>query len=389
MMNIPRSNPVEGSSGRSHIFLPALTAAILAILISGVGICHARNFLSAVLNSYRDGDNLDRTKVSYMPPGPSGPDQIWDTGYTGILGQYVSGVSVFPDSVIVSTPDAIYYYKENTDSLSLTGYENRKSRISYDTPRLIRPSDMQYGDSVSGYYSGRGSYCGRLDLDISGFQYSVADAYGVIIADGDTIRDVLRVHCHREEALRPHDVSGVADTGVGLPDSIRPQIIEDCWLWFAAGCRYPVMESVDARGSGDIAGGDGIGQTYLFLPFSQAMTLAYDSENVGQRHNMPGVHDIPGNGGDMSDVFPVDADMTLSDDGHTVSISYRQGFKGDVTFVACDVTGRLLCSVTVNGDAGRHDLNMELTRQPTGNVVVVHVEAAGLHDSRKVYKEHV
>lgn len=152
-----------------------------------------------------------------MPPGPSGPDQIWDTGYTGILGQYVSGVSVFPDSVIVSTPDAIYYYKENTDSLSLTGYENRKSRISYDTPRLIRPSDMQYGDSVSGYYSGRGSYCGRLDLDISGFQYSVA----------------------------------------------------------------------------------------------------------------------------------------------------------------------------VNEDAGRHDLNMELTRQPTGNVVVVHVEAAGLHDSRKVYKEHV
>lgn len=385
-----QQNPNDRDLHPVHIKI--ICTVILLLHISSPLIALSRNCLTHGLNSHRGGDVLDRTRVSYVLPGDSGSNIVWNVDNAGILGQYISRISVVADTVVVGTHDAEYRYTENSDSLSLIGYENKISRISYDIPRLIRPSDMQYGDSISGYYSGKGTYCGKLHLDIAGFQYSVADAYGVIITDGDTIRDVLRVHCHREEVLNSREKSSA--TGIMSADSARallsdapPQVIEDSWLWFAAGCRYPVMETVEIRGCTDLPDDDNPGFTYLFLPYSQTMTLAYDSENVNKRltRQQQSGPTEPEEG--SSPAFPVKADMSLSDDGHSVSISYHQEFEGEVTFVVCDTKGRLLCSMSRKGDVGNHDSTLGLTRSPIGNVVVVRLEANGMSMSRKVYKE--
>lgn len=388
-----KRRPLNPGRGKVHLPLQfkILCAMILVLHIAGVSIGHSKNTITHGLNSYRDGDNLDRTRVSYIQPGAPARDMIWDSDNAAILGQYVSLISVVSDTVRVSTRDAEYHYRENSDSLSLIGYENKTSKILYDIPRLIRPSDMQYGDSISGYYSGKGVYCGKLHLDIAGLQYSVADACGVIIADGDTIRDVLRVHCHREEVLSPRDKasSGIvsADSARAILAKMAPQVIEDSWLWFADGCRYPVMETVEIHGNYEMADDDNPGFTYLFLPYSQTMTLASDNDNINRRQTRR----IPSGSTETdegaSPAFPVDADMTLSDDGRTVTISYHQNFKGEVKFVVCDTRGRLLCSVSRSGDIDTHDLSLDLMRPPVGNVVVVRLEANGMTMSRKVYKE--
>ena len=74
------------------------------------------------------------------------------------------------------------YYNIKGDSLLITGRESRLTKVLYDEPELFLRFPMQLGDSVEGYFHGRGTYCNRVALRNYGRYYTkVACVWGQIL----------------------------------------------------------------------------------------------------------------------------------------------------------------------------------------------------------------
>ena len=143
------------------------------------------------------------------------------------------------------------YYDVKGDSLLLTGHENRLTKMMYDEPELFLHFPMQLGDSVEGYFHGRGTYCNRIALHSYGrYHTKITEAGSMVLPEGDTLRHVLLIHTERitGEQYYPdihHDSLSIFTTDSIIkhlaPDTAK--VHENIYRWYAEGYRYPVLEA--------------------------------------------------------------------------------------------------------------------------------------------------
>lgn len=90
-----------------------------------------------------------------------------------------------------------------SDTLYIAGMENRDTRITYDDREACMYYPMHYGDSIEGYFQGHGVYCDELKLHVYGRYKTKADGCGwLVLPDGDTLRNVIRLHTERAFGVR-------------------------------------------------------------------------------------------------------------------------------------------------------------------------------------------
>lgn len=102
---------------------------------------------------------------------------------------------------------------------------------------------ISYGSKTQKSFYQKGIYSQSLPLSASGNSIVEADSYGsLIMHDGDTLRNVLRVHKCYSSYMRMSKFNN------GLPiDTIRDTLvkhIEDVYSWYAEEYRYPIVETV-------------------------------------------------------------------------------------------------------------------------------------------------
>ena len=149
---------------------------------------------------------------------------------------------------------------------------------------------MNYGDSLKGYLHGTGIYCDRQRVRSFGTWSLKADARGELILPSlDTLRHVIRLHLQQCISNRYYPLDSMNKV---LPafntDSIlyyqladTAMMVSDCYLWFAPGYRYPVLEYRSAFMKAIPS--QKLSAAYYCSPHVQE-ALAWDPENIKIRN---------------------------------------------------------------------------------------------------------
>ena len=359
-----------------------LRLACGALLCSLVCVHHASaQTITRPLNSYRGGDEITRLRVPYVEPGSKGENCIWEyDGSVSNAKECKQAVSAENGTITCLENHNLYHYSMKGDSLVSNGFENRTTRLDYLNGQPVLKYPFAYGDSIGGYYCGKGVYSDRLALFVWGKSYTVADAKGVLVNGNDTLRNIVRTHQHVEFRRKTPVVSqsgGIylydsEDSIKAAIDSISAGMTEDRYRWYMAGYRYPVMESISyCRLTADGIAEPYSSTTYLFLPDEQKATLQPDKDNERVREQL--AENADGNpSGDAADKFPVElSDIESGADGKSISFSYTLSESGSVLFCVYDSNSRLISSVSHGSQPeGTYTEHLTLKCAPNGSVML-------------------
>ena len=250
--------------------------------------------LTHSLNHPRGGDDVTRHVLPYVPPGSEGREAFWDLSTLTLHDEEERVLfSASSDTAFrVTRPQSVFRYCLTGDTLLCTGYSAPNLEVEYLRPRLALRYPFAYGDSIASFHYGEGRYSHVLNMAVYGQSFSKADAEGVLLLpEGDTLRHVLRVHEHSLLGQRLSPDRGIlclGDSAVFSDDTISCRLrtdsvtwTVDTYRWYAAGYRYPVLESVRAVVSTDLGEHTHFSRTFYHPAFEQA--YMEDADNLELR----------------------------------------------------------------------------------------------------------
>lgn len=191
-------------------------------------------------NAPRCGDSYTLRQLDYFSPGNEGKDVVWDFSELKSTGRKVQKEYFLSTDSVLSCVDgeSLSRYSLTDDTLYCLGYDTRLKHMDYTQPMTMMTYPFSYGYSITNPYGGTGDYCKRLILKNGGTLMVEADAEGVI-KEGDTLKNVLRVHTTRLNSVSMHALSDTL-----MSDTSRmKQEIEERYAWYVRGYRYPMYET--------------------------------------------------------------------------------------------------------------------------------------------------
>lgn len=368
----------------------ALRLCALLLAASAAPLASAQETVTVERNFPRDGDRLERAEVPFIPPGKGGEGTVWHCSFPASLAKSrPSSYRVRGGQASRLEEGTLYHSRLSGDSLLAAGFENRSTALEYAVPPLLLECPLAYGDSTGGVYGGQGIHGSRLHWAVWGRNHSVADGTGVLTDGTDTLRHILRVRLHREFAtatardtfpaslFRPDSIAARVDTATG-------KTVENRWLWYKAGCRYPVMETVEGRKAEGGKETRVYAATYLYLPDAQRLGLDSDLANELLEEELAS-HGTPGTAFSDDGSFPIAMDAQLGAGGKSLSLHYELSAEGPVSFYVYDSTGRLLAQAAYpSRPAGTYDEMLRFAADPVGSVLALTMQAGGQWQTVKV-----
>ncbi|MCF0180273.1 MAG: hypothetical protein HUJ97_08555, partial [Bacteroidales bacterium] len=248
-----------------------------------------------------------------MTQGERGSDIAWNLPEVPYNGkEYLQAINSNTDTIAVCEEGRILHYLAKEDTLLLKGQQSPRAYRIYSQERPYMRYPFQYGDSISGNYKG---YCRDENeyFTLEGFGYTIADGAGYLTDGEDTLKYVTRLHFSDDYVNNYSD--GTAE-----------RMKEDRYMWYCAGSRYAVMESVKTSRyeNDDMVPIDSI--SYLYLPYMQ-LDLAEDAANDQLIAEL--VSTDAAKGLDASVISTIDA--MLSPDGRIVTVNYQLSSDSDIS----------------------------------------------------------
>ena len=222
-------------------------------------------------------DSLQKNRIRYFSPGNGGRNCVWD--FSKKLSSDESAQVMFmKDSIgVVSViePGRISYFRATPDSLILFGRESPLEKRTYVWNKTSKRFPLEYGDSLSMPFRCEGMYCGNHPFREVGMTTVKVDADGsIVLAENDTVRNVLRVH-----TIDSYSVCMDLDSAA-LDTAKLTQVIDERYEWYLPNSQYPIIEDVMNTSYVDM---DAIGTTqyaYCNLPENQvAYYITPEDEN--------------------------------------------------------------------------------------------------------------
>ena len=217
---------------------------VIQTIISALALLFATPIQSQVILSEMDPastDSLRKSRIRYFSPGMGGRDKVWD--FSEKLGSKGSSQVMFmKDStgvVSFKEPGKISYYRTTPDTLILLGSESPLEKREYAVRKVSKKFPLQYGDSITNYFRCEGKYCGNHPFREVGTTTVKVDGDGsIVLAENDTVRNVLRVHTIDTYSI-------CMDLDSAALDTIQlTQIIDERYEWYLQGSQYPIIEDV-------------------------------------------------------------------------------------------------------------------------------------------------
>ena len=353
----------------------------------------------------RAGDELSREVVVFDGSETNGRDVVWDLQEMEVLDNdyktRFGGAEAVPWLVASYEGLTGHQYLANEDGAYLLARRTTTSQMAYDIPEQLMRLPLCYGDSITGIYGGAGSYGDKLFVREYGNYRSRVDGTGsMLLPDGDTLRHVCLLTTDRvvwaETALADsmQMVYGDSIPAYG-EDSIRHHMATDVPLqrvreqrWYAAGYRYPILETVESRSAAD----DRLITKYAlyYSPAGQERQLAYDEENEAIRTLIArGEYYPEGLGhdtrsGSCEDADPV-IDYTLEQNAEARTVTIRYSLESSVTVrcVLADSKGVVYRTAEQTNAAGTgYTLTLSYNGLPRGQYVV-YISAGGQTQAEK------
>lgn len=334
----------------------------------------AQHTLEYSCNIFRDGDYLDKVQIPYVEPGERGENTAWhyDNSFLDAKG-YSQTYRITGDSLLCIEHETEYHYFLENDTLFLKGFENRTTRIKYEVPRIVQVFPFQYGDSISGTYSGSGIYGEKLHIRFSGTNYLVADGWGTLYNGEDSLDNVMRIHQH-SEFFQSSTIDSIPDINSDSSENNLPLMIEDRFLWYRKGSRYPIMESIESTNITNGAKKLRFATSFLYLPKTQTYGLNTDLENEKKLKELSrnfSHKDIATNNG----LSHLNIKAELNSDGKSLKLEYQLHENVSLSFHAYDNISRLLAATSYsNRTAGLHNETLNFTSLPIGDIILLYIK---------------
>ena len=373
-----------------------LTTIILAVVtLYGYGQNLAGTFLP------RANDEICRQTVTFSVAGEGAENILWD--FSGLEPKGNSFTVTYTEEeayegLIVGTEfNTRHYYQASTDSLLLRGYENNLTKVEYDRPELLLHLPLTYGERQETLFHGTACYCERLFLRLFGTMSVEVDATGsMLLPSGDTLRHVSRVHIQKLKAEQQYpqlttgqELKAYVDSLTFTGDSIRQRMHDgrqlmqtDTSRWYAAGYRYPILESM-AYGP---QGAEPLQTVTLYCPPEEQHTL-YDEDNEllrqllaeADRHAAGGSND--GDGGNAPSPL---SRCAVGVNGGTVTIDYDLTQPATISALVCNTQGMLFLQQSQASEAGTgHQLTLDCHTLRHGEYIL-YLSVNGQVTSQKV-----
>lgn len=374
---------------------------ILTAMIFAVAALHgyAQNTVGAFLPRANDEVTLQQT--AYVAADEGAEDTVWDFRQLEISDNgypvcYTEEEAY--DGLTVGTAfNTRHYYQASTDSLLLCGYENNLTKVEYDRPELLLHLPLTYGERQETLFHGTACYCERLFLRLFGTTSVEVDATGsMLLPSGDTLRHVSRVHIQKLKAEQQYpqlttgqELKAYVDSLTFTGDSIRLRMhdgrqlmLTDTYRWYAAGYRYPILESV-AYGP---QGAEPLQTVTLYCPPEEQRSL-YDEQNEqlrqllaeADRHAAGGSND--GDGGNAPSPL---SRCAVGVNGGTVTIDYDLTQPATISALVCNTQGMLFLQQSQASEAGTgHQLTLNCHALRHGEYIL-YLSVNGQVTSQKV-----
>ena len=342
----------------------------------------AQTSITSQYNGYRDGDKLYRIVADDTSLGDRGEDCVWELPSAQKDDKYFKQtIFLRNDSLTIVEGDLMLHYIATDKDLSMRGYQTREMYTLQDRlmPELEYP--FAYGDSIAGTFSSKTVFYDTFPVEGEGYCYTVCDGRGVLTDGNQILKDVLRVHHHNTVISEYDNEDGDEE------EHIVSEVTEDKYLWYYAGCRYPVMDTriITCKENGNVVSDTTF--TSLYLPDLQLSELAYDDANsqlIAQRETQEQSPDPEGNGDKGVPPFPIKMSASLQSDHNEIVLNYTVSEDTDATFYACDLAGRVLGSIThASLSQGEHHETMVLNNRPINSIVMLTMVAG---DRKQVIK---
>ena len=362
------------------------TRIILIIVISFLLTvdASAQASITSKYNGYRDGDKLYRIVANDTTLGNRGENCVWTLPPAENDDNYFrQTIYLRNDSLTIVEGDLMLHYIATDQKLSLRGFQTRDMYSLQDTLSLELSYPFAYGDSIADSFSRKSTYYDTFTIEERGSCYTVCDGKGVLTDGMETLKDVLRVHHHNTVISEYDDRDGNDDQ----LKHVVSEVSEDKYLWYYAGCRYPVMDTriITCKENGVTVSDTTF--TSLYMPELQVSELSYDDANsqlIAEREALENASDQSGNGDDNGTPFPITMSATLLPGHGEIRLDYIVAEGTDATFYAYDMAGRILGCVThLSLSEGEYHETMVLDKRPINNVVMLTMIAG---DKKQVIK---
>ena len=213
-------------------------------------------------------EKIEKRKIIYSDNGRSGNNVLWNlsnidinTDTTEVCNLYCNDTK---DTFFCKEYDTTFRYEYKNNAVWIVGFENRLTKIDYDECEKYMNLPIIYGDSICGYYHGRGAYCDKLTLRYFGRYKTIADACGtLVLPQGDTLQNVTRLHTVRQinnifyptDSLIGKDFKPLTEDSVSiLTEKQSKHIVMDIYRWYAHDAKYPILETYTLRNGDAILG---------------------------------------------------------------------------------------------------------------------------------------
>lgn len=327
--------------------IQAFQGMLAVLLCAGYTLSlHAQSYITAA-HVPRDGDRIERYTAGMFTPGARGQDRMWD--YSDLETEKNRPVRYWQTdslgTLACKTPGLLRHIRVAGDTVLFLGYETNSLRVALDQPLLSMLLPVSYGDSVHSAFQGRGDLYDRSHARVFGQGYAVADAEGTLITpDGDTLRNVLRLHTHRVQGSRPHGYSHPipSDSISWILSADNDATTTDTYQWYSPEYKHSVMELTV------VTGRDGLqmGAAYYSPPSSMEKMATPDEMN--RRNQRFGAQTTFGiSGGKVKNVLDdilTDRSTTPKADG-TLSVQYKLSQTADVAVEFYTYDGKTVWSL--------------------------------------------
>lgn len=314
-------------------------------LLLPVTYMEAQNRLESETNMIRSGDSIVCRQIEYFSPGNTGEGQEWDFRGLEALDNHENLWFVADsDSVTIYglTPVCRRKYLCQNDSLLTLGYETRLQTLTYEEPLALLTFPCTYGESAEQQFHGRGSYCKKYVIESQGTMESDVDATGVIYYNqDDTLYNVLRIHRVYYSSISqrlPND--SIADN-----QNVK-QRIEEHYLWYARGYRYPVFETISTTIFVDLSPVSCQQVAYCTLPSDQLLLNDSLNRDIQQSDSLI---QIP-----LEESSPIHYQVFVN--GDNVEVSYTLESDARIQASVCDRRGMVYKRGSTSGHAGESGL---------------------------------
>lgn len=350
---------------KSYFFISSLA------LMFGITTAYGQINLSGMEPA--SADSLVKSQIRYFSPGMGGRDRVWDFSQK-LRSKGSSQVKFVKDSTGVVSfiePGRIGYYLTTPDTLVLLGSESPLEKREYAERKVTKKFPLAYGDSISKPFRCEGMYCGDHPFREVGMTTVKVDADGaIVLAENDTLRNVLRVHAIDSYAVCMGLDSAALDT------ARLTQVIDERYEWYLPGAQYPIIEDVTST---------------TFFNMDAIGTTRYACCNLPEDEAACYVTPDDDDGTDVQDGF--------SEEGQPIPdiIHYDIETQGKVIHVTYDLDEEATITTIVANQMGMVYMSRQWTQQ-AGQGYSAQIDCNGLHSgiyilyinvNGKVYSEKV